>query len=278
MPVLAGLVLLVSAYGCAAPEKPSLYVFAGSSSKAALEVAARAFEAETGIGVYLNIGSSGTLLSQIELTKRGDLYLPASPDYIEKAAGKGVIFSDTEVKTNYLVPAILVQEGNPRNITGLPDLAGPGLRIAICDPQNVPAGRYAYEILDYNNLLAEIGNNIVTYSGNNEEVSSLVILQSVDAAIAWDNVVLQRPDKLDVVYLQPYQVPRLSYMSGAIITYTEHREMAQRFLDFLVSPEGRAIFRKNGYYTAEAEARRYAPDAEIGGEYKLPADYRPLVK
>lgn len=256
----------------------SITVFAGSSGKVALEEVAKAFEKKTGIKVYLNVGGSGSLLSQMKLAKTGDVFIPASPDYIAKASQDGVIFPETEVKTNYLVPAILIQEGNPLNITGLSDLKKTGTKVAICDPKTVPAGLYAYEILEYNNFISQIGNNIVTYSDSNEKLSSLVILKSVDAAIAWDVVGVQQPDKLDVVYLQPNQVPRLSYMSGAMATYTQDKKSAQSFLDFLVSAEGKSIFKKNGYYTTESEAKKFAPDAEIGGEYKLPATYQPLVK
>ncbi len=253
-------------------------VFAGSSSKAALDAAGKAFEAKTGIKVFLNYGGSGTLLSQIELSKTGDLFIPASPDYIAKAAAKNIIDPATETKLYYLVPAILVQNGNPQNITSLADLAKSGLKVAICDPKSVPAGLYAYEILDYNKMLDKIGPNIVTYSDSNDKVSSYVILKTVDAAIAWDNVALQQPDKLDVVYLKADQVPRLSYMSGAVTTFAKDSESARQFLQYLVSDEGRQYFRQFKYYTTESEAAKFAPQAQIGGVYTLPADYTPLAK
>ncbi len=67
-------------------------------------------------------------------------------------------------------------------------------------------------------------------------------------------------------------------MPGAISTFTKDRESAQKFLDFLVSPQGQEIFSNWGYITTESEARKFAPNAEIGGEYKLPETYKPLVK
>jgi molybdate transport system substrate-binding protein len=256
----------------------SITAFVASSGKVALQEAAQVFTAKTGVQVFLTVGGSGSLLSQLELGKTGDIFLPASPDYVDKAVAAGVINPGTDVKINYLVPAILVQKGNPLHISGLSDLARPGVKVAICDPATVPAGLFAYEILEYNNVIHVVGDNIVTYSTSNENVSSLVILKTVDAAIAWDVVGVQQPDKLDIVYLQPNQVPRLSYMSGAVTTFTTNKQAAQAFLDFLVSPDGQAIFKKNGYYTTEAEARKFAPNAMIGGTYQLPADYQPLVK
>jgi hypothetical protein len=35
--------------------------------------------------------------------------------------------------------------------------------------------------------------------------------------------------------------------------------------------------RKCGYDVSESEARKYAPDAKIGGEYQLPVSYKTLI-
>ena len=255
-----------------------LTAFVGSSAKGAMDPSAQLFSGKTGIKVFINYGGSGTLLSQMELAKTGDLYIPASPDYIAKATADKAVFPETETRIYYLVPAILVQKGNPRNIKSLSDLTRPGLKIAIADPKTVPAGLYAYELLDFNGLLQGVGKNILAYGTTNEQISTYVILKTVDAAIAWDVVAIQQPQNLDVVYPQPNQIPRLSYMSGAISTYTRNEADAQSFLNFLNSPEVRAIFKQNGYYTTLDEAKKFAPDAQIGGEYKLPADYTPLAQ
>ena len=286
-PLIIAVILVIVTSGCSGQNKPptasrvaskEIMVFAGSSSKAALDAAGKAFETRTGIKVYSNYGSSGTMLSQMELSRTGDIFISASPDYIVKATAKNIIYPDTEVKLYYLVPAILVQKGNPKNITSLADLARPGLKVVIADPQTVPAGRYAYEIMDFNGLLSGVGNNIILYGESNEKISSYVILKSVDAAIAWDNIALQQPDKLDAVYLQPDQVPRISYGSGAVATYTKDEDNARSFLSYLTSFEGQQFFRKYGYYTTENEARIFAPGAQIGGIFNLPSDYKSLAK
>lgn len=53
----------------------------GAVSKPAMEEAAKAFEQRTGIKVYLTFGGSGAILSQMKLSREGDLYIPGSPDY-----------------------------------------------------------------------------------------------------------------------------------------------------------------------------------------------------
>jgi molybdate transport system substrate-binding protein len=243
-----------------------------------MEEAAGAFEKETGIKVYANYGGSGTMLSQIELSKSGDLYIPGSPDYMVKADKKSVIDPASVKKIAYLIPVIAVQHGNPKNIRSLADLAKPGIEVGIGNPQAVCIGLYAVEILDYNNLLADVSKNIVVNAESCEKTATLISLKSVDAVIGWDVFHHWDPDKIDVVYLSPEQLPRIAYIPCAVTRFTKDSESTQRFLDFLVSQQGQDIFKKWGYITTEEEARKVAPQAEIGGEYQLPPTYKPSAK
>jgi molybdate transport system substrate-binding protein len=81
-----------------------LFVFAGAASKPPTEDAAKAFEAKTGVKVYLNFGGSGFVLSQMQLSKKGDIYFPGSSDYMEIAKRKGLVIPETEKYVVYLVP------------------------------------------------------------------------------------------------------------------------------------------------------------------------------
>jgi molybdate transport system substrate-binding protein len=264
--------------GCAAAETKTINAFVGSASKPPMEEAAQAFKEKTGIQVYLNFGGSGTMLSQMELSQSGDLYIPGSQDYMAKAERKGVIDPASVQKIAYLIPVIAVPRGNPGNIQSLADLAKTGVRVGIGNPSAVCLGLYAVEIFDYNHLLAEITGNIVVHAESCSKVASLVSLKSVDAVIGWDVFHDWDPDNIDVVYLSPEQLPRIAYIPGAVTGFARDGESARKFLDFLVSPAGQAIFQKWGYITDEGEARKLAPGAEIGGEYQLPADYQPPVK
>jgi molybdate transport system substrate-binding protein len=276
--ILIGVLLLMAIGGCAKEESKELTAFVGSASKPPVEEAARAFEQETGIKVYANYGGSGAMLSQIELSKSGDLYIPGSQDYMAKADRKDVIDPASIKKIAYLIPVIAVQHGNPKNIQSLADLAKPGIEVGIGNPQAVCLGLYAVEILDYNNLLADVSKNIVVNAESCEKTATLISLKSVDAVIGWDVFHHWDPDKIDVVYLSPEQLPRIAYIPGAVIKFAKDSKSAQKFLDFLVSRQGQDIFKKWGYITSESDARKFAPQAEIGGEYQLPPTYQPSAK
>jgi molybdate transport system substrate-binding protein len=253
-------------------------VFAGSASKPALDEAARAFEKQTGVKVYLTYGGSGTVLSQMELSKTGDLYIPGSPDYLVKAENKKITDPASAKIIAYLVPAINVQPGNPKNILSLSDLAKPGIKVGIGNPTTVCVGLYAVEILDNNQLLAEVYKNIVTQAASCDNTATLISLKTVDAVMGWSVFHDWDQKNIDTVYLKPEQISRLAYIPAAMSTFVKEKEAAAAFINFLVSPAGQDIFKKWGYDVTEDEVRKYAPDAQIGGEYQIPDSYKVLIK
>jgi molybdate transport system substrate-binding protein len=252
--------------------------FCGSASKPAMEEAASQFEQKTGIRVDLHFSGSGTMLSQMKIARRGDLYIPGSPDYMNKAIREGVVDPESVAIMAYLIIAIDVQRGNPKDIRTLADLARPGIRVGIGNPEAVCVGLYAIEVLERNGLLKQVQHNIITHAPSCSAAASLVAMQKVDAVIGWRVFSEWNPDKIEAILLKPQEVPRLAYIPAALSTYSRDKEGAQRFIDFLISPEGQKIFAQWGYIATEKEARAFAPHAEIGGEYTLPQDYTPPVR
>jgi molybdate transport system substrate-binding protein len=258
--------------------KKNITAFCGSASKPAMEEAAVLFEQETGIRVDLHFSGSGTMLSHMKMARRGDLYIPGSPDYMSKAIREGIVDSESVAIIAYLIIAIDVQHGNPKNIQTLADLARPGIRVGIGNPEAVCVGLYSVEVLEQNGLLKEVQNNIITHAPSCSATASLVAMQKVDAVIGWRVFSEWNPDTIDAVLLKPHEIPRLAYVPAAISPYSQDKESAQRFINFLISSEGQKIFAKWGYIATKKEAQIFAPQAEIGGEYTLPQDYTPPVR
>lgn len=263
--------------GCAKGDERAITAFVGSASKPPIEEIASEFTKSTGIKAYLNFGGSGTMLVQMELAKTGDLYIPGSPDYMVMAERDGVVEPGSAKIVAYLIPVIAVQKGNPRNLQSLADLARPGIKVGIANPESVCLGLYTIEVLDNSRLLPDVWKNIATQAESCEKTATLLALKSVDAIIGWDVFAHWNTDSIDIVYLKPEQVPRIGYIPAAVDVFTKDRERARKFVDFLVSPPAQQIFRRWGYITTESEARRFAPNARIGGEYQLPDTYKKLV-
>jgi molybdate transport system substrate-binding protein len=252
----------------------TLELFVGSATKPATEEAAQLFEEKYGVDVDLHFGGSGAMLSHMKLTERGDLYFPGSSDFMEEAKRQGLVLPETEEKVVYLVPAINVQKGNPKGIRSLEDLARPGLKVAIADPETVCVGLYAVEVLEKAGLADAVRPNIVTYTESCEKTARVIALGNVDAVIGWRVFEYWAPEEVETVYLEPEQVPRIGYVPIAVSTFSKQPELAQRFIDFIISEEAQDIYRRWSYLTTVEEARQFAPEADIGGEWELPEGWQ----
>lgn len=270
------LVLLLTITGPGRSED-RLLLMAGAASAPVLQELVEAFAQKTGIGVDISIGGSGTLLSQIKLSRKGDLYFPASIDFIEKAIAENLIDAATVTPVTYLVPAICVLRGNPQGLKSLRDLGRPGLKIAIAQPESVAIGAIAVEMLE--NFLsreekAAVKKNIVTYTQNVEKTANALVLRSVDGVIAWRVIEKWKPHEIESVRLPAEEIVRISYMAVAITRYSRNRAKAQKFIDFLKT-DGLTFFQKAGYFTDVNEAYSYIGiEKPVGGQpYQIPGDW-----
>jgi len=257
--------------------KGSLLIYVGAASKPPTEEVAGVFEKKTGIRVHLNIGSSGAILSQLKLTRRGDIYFPGSSDYMELAKREGLVFPETEARVVYLVPAINVQRGNPKKIQGLKDLTRPGVRVAIANPESVCVGVYAVETIERafsQEEKAAFRRNIRNYPESCEKTATIVALRAVDAVIGWSVFEHWDLKRIQTIPLKPEEVTRIGYIPAAIARYTNHRALAQQFLDFIASPEGKAVYKKYHYFITPEEAFAWIGSPKpVGGEYVVPGDW-----
>lgn len=275
--VVAAIFICVS---CVIPLKSfgeELLVFAGAASKPPTEEIAKAFEKKTGVKVNINFGGSGFVLSQMSLAKKGDIYLPGSSDYMELAKKKGVVFPETEKYVVYLVPAINVQKGNPKGIKSLDDLTRPGLRVAIANPEGVCVGLYAVEIIQKNLNLeqkAAFRQNLVNYTESCEKTATAISLKTVDAVLGWRVFQYWDPERIETVPLKKHEVVRVGYIPIAISRFTKNKALSQKFIDFVLSDEGKATFRKYHYFMSPDEAFEWIGQKKpVGGEYTVPKDW-----
>ncbi len=271
---------LVCAAGALAPKFASaerLLVFAGAASKPPAEEAAQLYEKKTGVRVDLVFGGSGYVLSQMKLTRQGDIYLPGSSDFMEKAKRDGDVIADTERILVYLVPAINVRKGNPHGIRELRDLARPGLNVAIANPEGVCVGAYAVELVEHGLSPEErraFRANLINYTESCEKTAAAISLNMAAAVIGWRVFEHWDPARIETVPLKKDEILRIGYIPIAISAYSKNRATAQSFIDFLTGPEGRAVFARHRYFATPEDAFRWIGEEKpIGGEYEVPTEW-----
>ncbi|HEY9765483.1 MAG TPA: substrate-binding domain-containing protein [Chroococcales cyanobacterium] len=228
-------------------EEP-LLIFAGAASRPVLEEAFARYQKAYGQEVKAVYSGSGVVLSQMILSRQGDLYIPGSQDFMEKAESRKAVNPSTRRVLAYLFPAILVSQGNPEHIHGLSDLAKPGLRLAIGNPESVCLGVFAKRIFGNSPCEAAILKNVVSHGRSCEDVLTSLLMGRVDAIIGWSVFAEweNAKGKVQLVPLGKEATGMSANIPAAVSAYSQQAEKAQRLLDFL-SSAGRKIFAANGY-------------------------------
>lgn len=244
-------------------------VFAGSASKPPLDEITKNFKNKTGIDVEIHYGGSGTVLSQMIISKRGDVYIPGSSDFLDIARKKGVIEKDNEKILAYLVPVISVQKGNPKKIKGIHDLLRDDLKIAVGSPKTVCIGLYAIEIFYEAKISEKMKKNIATYTESCEKTANLITLKAVDAVVGWDVFEKWNPKTTETVKIDKKYVKRVGYIPAAVSKFSKDKKSAEAFINYTGTKESRKIFQKWGYIIDFKEIKEKYGNVKVGGDYRL---------
>lgn len=259
--VLTCILLLAGAIGCgntAPSSAKELFVFAAAGTKPAIDEAAVLFEQKTGTKVTINYGGGGEVLSAMVLASTGDIYIAPEQRFMNTAKTKGAVDANATIDTlAYMIPVIGVQEGNPLNIQSLADLAKPGIEIVMGNPETTALGELMPEMLQKAGLYDAVQQNIVTNAPQVTAMITMLKMSQVDAAIIWHYFGTTASNDVDIIWIPKEYVTGIGEIQAAVSTYSIEAETAQKFIDFLVTPEGKEIFEKNGYITDAGEASNY---------------------
>lgn len=254
-----------------------LLIYAGAASKPPTEEIIRDFKKATGVDIEVIFGGSGFVLSQMKLSGKGDIYFPGSSDYMEIAKNQNLVFPESEKKIVYLVNSINVQKGNPLNIKSIKDLCKPGIKLAIGNPEGVCVGSYAVEIIENKfskNEITQFRNNLSNYTESCDKTASAVALKAVDAIIGWNVFQYWNPEMIESIPLNKDEIIRIGYIPIAVSTLTDNKELANKFIKYVLSSKGQEIFKKYHYFSTLKEVEEFiGTDKPVGGEYKVPNNW-----
>jgi len=228
-----------------------LLLYCGAGIRPPADELIEVFELNYGIKVSPDYAGSEVLLSKIKLARRGDLYMPGDKHYIEQAAQADMILSRRSVC--YWVPAILVRKGNPKEIRGLNDLLKPGIKLGLGDSSACAIGRISKQIFEKNNIAwDEVQKNLVYQSLTVNELGLQIQAKALDAVIVWDAIARYYDGSGDEIQI-PVENNIISTIDIGVLKFTEHREQAEKFVDFITSGAGQRIYQKYNYSTKSPE-------------------------
>lgn len=219
----------------------TLLVFSGAGLKAPMEEIGRVFTEKYGILIQYNYAGSGVLITQMNLTKKGDVFVTGSTVEYNLARNQGLVGPYQLVA--YHVPVVAVQKGNPKNIQSVQDFARPGLKIALGDANATAIGKAGVKIFKRLNISAEVEANVVTRTPTINELTLILNTGQADASLLTLDQINE--DTMEVIKI-PVSVNEVLIVPVGVTTFTKNQENAQKFADFVASDEGKAIFEKHG--------------------------------
>ncbi|MEI6459597.1 MAG: molybdate ABC transporter substrate-binding protein [Pseudomonadota bacterium] len=226
---------------------PTLTVYAAASLAESLQACAAQYTARTGVPVRFSFAASSILARQIEAGASADVFISADGEWMDYLASRQLIRSATRrdlVANRLVLIAAATDPVQLRLDRQAPIVQALGTeRLALADPESVPAGRYARAALSALGVWQAL-------------VSHIAPAESVRGALAY---VAEGEAKFGIVYATDARTePRVRVVgtfpadSHPPIRYpaaltNEAPAQATQWLDYLNSAEAAPIWSKYGF-------------------------------
>jgi len=215
-------------------------VLAAASLKESFTAIGAAFEAANpGTKVTLSFGASSALAQQIIQGAPADVFASAAPKNMQQVVDAEAADAPTDFARNML--EIAVPPTNPAKVAVLADLAGPSVKVALCQPQ-VPCGALAQKVL----ANAGVSVKPVTLEQDVKSTLTKVQLGEADAALVYVTDVTSAGDKVKGIPI-PAGVDAATTYPIADLTASKNAAVAKAFVAFVLSAQGRSELAKVGF-------------------------------
>lgn len=199
-----------------------------------------------GVKVTPTYASSGDLQTQIENGLETDVFMSAANKQMDALVEEGIIDNDTNLQFLENKVVLIVPADSDSNISSFDDLKDVEGNIAIGDPESVPAGQYAQEVLNNTGIWDDVESKLSLGKDVTEVLNQVAqgsaecgIVYSTDAKSTEDvKVICEAPeDALDTPVIYPV----------AAVKDTNDTDATNAFMDFLQTQEAKDIFVEYGF-------------------------------
>lgn len=235
---MLAVLLMCQASGCLRPSanapKTPIQVFAASSLTDAMNQIREDFERQSPYRVELTLDSSATLAKQIENGAPADIFISANREWAQYAYDKSAdrATPPQDLLSNRLV--LVTGRDTLLKVTRLEDLANVAdLQLALGNPESVPAGIYAKQVLEKLQLWESFKDRVLP-ADNVRAALQYVETGSALAAIVYATDVSSSSSVRQVLEIDPSLHEPIVYPLVRI-RQDGDRTHVQAFLDFLES-------------------------------------------
>ena len=223
----------------------TLYVYGPGGPQAAIEECAKIFSKKMSVPVKVVAGPEAKWIDQAK--QNADIVFGGAEYMLTqfKMQHPGLMDSTTRTELYKRAAGILVRPGNPKKITSLKDLTKPGVNIL----EITGAGQLGMweDLAGKQNLIGGIQKNIRGAFANTAlAIDAWKSDNKYDAVIIFASWYNRLKDVSQLVKIPAGQTVYRG-TPVAITTITNQKKEAQQFIQFMLTNEGHAIFKKWGW-------------------------------
>lgn len=245
----AGVSSLYEKQAEAATKKTEIIVSAAASLQDSLDEIAVLYERQhPDIDLVFNYGASGTLQKQIEQGAPADLFFSAGDKQMTALVDGDLITEYTELLKNQLV--LVVPSGSGTPITTITQLADKSFKkIAVGQPESVPAGQYAQQALTAKKIWGALQNKLV-FAKDVRQVLSYVETGNADAGFVYKTDALTTKKVEIALTVGEHTHKAINYPVG-IVKDSPHNNEAKAFYRYVQTKAASGIFTGYGFKLAK---------------------------
>jgi len=222
----------------------TIHVAAASDLTPAFTEIGSRMESSKSVKAVFTFGSSGLLSKQIEQGAPFDLFASASEGFVEKLESQGLVRQGSRRVFAQGGLVIWQRQDAVTAVNSLEDLSLLAVRrIAIANPEHAPYGLAARQALESKNLWDAVKEKIV-FGENVAQAFQFAQTGNVDVAIVARSLAT-RPQGRSVAVEPAAHAPIDQTL--CILRRSEQPEVCRQFVEFLLSPDGRAVLQQYGF-------------------------------
>ncbi|MGH9651961.1 MAG: molybdate ABC transporter substrate-binding protein [Bryobacteraceae bacterium] len=197
------------------------------------------YQTDPGVRVRWVNAASAILSQQIDHGAPYDVFMSANVQYIEKVVSNGKMAPGSVAAYGVGRLGMLWRGGKSHSIK---DLTQNWVRfVAIPNPKLAPYGVAAVQALKHEGLWKQVQKKIV-YGENVRETLEMFDSGNADVVITSDSLLPKRHPQII-----PADWHRPILQKAGIVAASPNRALAEKFMHFLVSPAGQAVFAQFGF-------------------------------
>lgn len=212
------------------------------------------FEQSSGSSIAYTGAFAGALGKSLLGNAQTEIFAPRVLELAKKLKSQGKMLNFKPLCfTKYVVAT---PRGNPAGINGIADMGKEGVRTVISPDASPPGGKAVMAIMKKAGVADKVKQNAVV-TGDCVQTAMVDLVNGNGDAAVVEQRITRLPEfqgKLNQIDIPETLIPPVPVpFTIGIMKWAKNRELAEAYVEFILSDQGQALFEKAGFIPARSE-------------------------